>query len=244
MKSVQLVAACLLAALAGCASVQPTTTGPAVQSESKHRFEKNYVIGEEKGAFVGEPIVKVKDYWESTSSANALAADRAATIPLPPFSSIPVPQGSAAIVVGSTQKKGKTYRVIKVDNASASALQFLLNDDGTLEGSAINFMGSKMGWGYTPTPPDLRYLPKTLMATDTKKGWRNFEIIYSGATKDSLNLLYREYTPDDMARPSFTQNLTYDRSSMSIRFRDIAIRVISADNQGLRYTVEQDGMKE
>jgi hypothetical protein len=45
-----------------------------------------------------------------------------------------------------------------------------------------------------------------------------------------------------MARPAFTQNLTYASDSKSIRFRDMKIDVRKADNQGITYTVVQDGM--
>jgi hypothetical protein len=34
-------------------------------------------------------------------------------------------------------------------------------------------------------------------------GFTNFEIIYTGKTGQSINLLYREYSPDNLARPAF-----------------------------------------
>jgi len=228
-------------ALTSCASVQPVAQQPAT-SASQHHFEKNYVIGDEKTAYVGQPLVRVKDYWELTSSAGALVADRSATLRLPPFVSVDIPKDSFASVVGTTVSGGTTYRVVILPAPAAAALRFLLNDDGTLQGSAINFAGQKMGFGYTPNPPDLHFLAKTVVQRDTTKGWTNFELIYSGASKDAINLLYREYTPDDMVRPAFTQSLTYDRASTALRFRDLQIQVAGADNQSIRYIVQGDGM--
>jgi hypothetical protein len=62
-----LTATLLAVALHGCASVQPFT--PQVRVESKNVFEKNYSLGVEASAYVGEPIVKVKDYYETLREA-------------------------------------------------------------------------------------------------------------------------------------------------------------------------------
>ena len=228
-------------ALGGCASIQPVAQQPASQT-SEHRFEKNYAIGAEKTAYVGQPLVRVKDYWELTSTGGALVADRNATLRLPPFITVEIPKDSTARVVGKTERNGATLRVAVIQAPNAAALRFLLNDDGTFEGSAINYMGQRMGFSYRPDPPDLHFLENTVVNRDTTKGWTNFELVYSGATKDSLNLLYREYTPQDLARPAFTQNLTYDRNSASLRFREVQISVLSADNEAIRYVVQADGM--
>jgi hypothetical protein len=185
----------------------------------------------------------VKDYWELTSSGGALVADRSATLRLPPFITIDIAKDSTATVVGTTTRDGKVFRVITVPASAASALRFLLTDEGTFEGSAINFMGERMGFNYTPDPPDLHFVSKTLTQRDTTKGWTNFELVYSGASKDSINLLYREYTPDDLAKPAFTQTLTYDRSSSAIRFRDLQIEVLGASNESMRFVVKADGFE-
>lgn len=234
-------AVALAAILSGCATIQPVSSVP-VQATSSHRFEKSYTVGQEHVAYVGQPIAKVKDYWETTSQADALAADRSASMRLPPFARLAIPEGSPARVIGTTSRDGATYRVIVLSNPEAAVLRFLLNDDGTLQGSAINLMGDRMGFSYMPEPSNLRFVAKSFTQLDSKRGFTNFELVYSGATKESLNLLYREYTPEDMARPAFTQNLTYDRGSSSIRFRELQIRIVGADNEGLRYVVEADGM--
>ena len=54
-------------------------------------------------------------------------------------------------------------------------------------------------------------------------------------------MLYREYTPDDLARPAFTQTLSYAAGSNIIRFRNVRIEVATADNEKIEYTVVADG---
>jgi hypothetical protein len=67
-------------------------------------------------------------------------------------------------------------------------------------------------------------------------GFRH-EIIYSGAAKGVISLLYREYV-DDLARPAFSQVLTYDLADGNeIGLKGARIRVIKASNTGLRYVV-------
>ncbi|SDE11323.1 hypothetical protein [Aquimonas voraii] len=236
----------LLTVLAtGCASVQPATA-PArtVEVESERKVERNYVLGTPSQAFVGEAIVRVKDFWERTTTSSGLAATEAATLRLPPFSTLQINKGDFARLVGTTERDGQTYRLVQLPGPAAQLLRFLLNDDGSFEGTAINHLGQRMGFEYQPTPPTLRFIAGTTSQTDRSKGWTNFELIYSGTTRDALNLLYREYTPDDMARPAFSQQLTYDRASPEIRFRSVRITVHEANNQSIRYTVEADGLDE
>ena len=63
--------------------------------------------------------------------------------------------------------------------------------------------------------------------------------MYQGAGGGILRLMYREYR-DDMARPAFSQELTYDLEAEGvtlISFQDARIEVHSAGNNGIEYTV-------
>ena len=80
------------------------------------------------------------------------------TMRLPPFITVEVQKNSRIPVIGSTQRDGKSYRVVVLPVPAASALRFLINDDGTFEGSAINNTGSRMGFSYSPTPADTRLI--------------------------------------------------------------------------------------
>ncbi|MDO8798955.1 hypothetical protein [Phenylobacterium sp.] len=63
------------------------------------------------------------------------------------------------------------------------------------------------------------------------------EFIYSGVSKGTIKLSYREFI-NDMARPSFTQELTYDLAEGDeIGFRGARFRVLKATNTSIRYVV-------
>jgi len=84
------------------------------------------------------------------------------TMRLPPFITIEVYKTSRVPVVGTTQRDGKTYRAVVLPAPAASALTFLINDDGSFEGSAINNTGSRMGFSYSPSPADTRLVAEAL----------------------------------------------------------------------------------
>ena len=83
------------------------------------------------------------------------------TMRLPPFITIQVLKNSRIPVIGTTQRDGKTFRVVVLHVPAAAALRFLINDDGTFEGSAINNTGSRMGFSYSPTPSDTRLIAES-----------------------------------------------------------------------------------
>ena len=68
----------------------------------------------------------------------------------------------------------------------------------------------------------------------------NYEIIYTGRVGDTIRLNYREYSPDDLARTAFFQELTYPADQKSLRFRDIKMEVDVADSEKIRFRVVED----
>lgn len=90
--------------------------------------------------------------------------------------------------------------------------------------------------------PEKVYFERKIFDKKTKliKGKTNFELIYSGIDGETINILYREFTNDNIARPSFFQNLTYSKKNNKIRFRDLIIRIDSVDNEKIVFTVLSD----
>ena len=65
------------------------------------------------------------------------------------------------------------------------------------------------------------------------------ELIYNGKTGATLRFLYREFS-QDMIRPAFSQELTYDLDEGSeIGFRAVRIEVMDATNILLTYRVDK-----
>lgn len=63
------------------------------------------------------------------------------------------------------------------------------------------------------------------------------ELVYSGSSKGTVKLLYREFS-NDFARPAFSQDLTYDLADGDeIGFRGARFKVLKATNTSIRYVV-------
>ncbi len=243
MRLCSLIAAAAAALAGGCANVAQTPySAPAPERSTEHIVEKSYVIGKEASAFVGGTMARVKDYnVDKVTRRGAMHASTDFTLFYPIIgprvlirTTDPVP------IVGTTERDGVTYRLVALPQVPT--VKLLITEDGRFEGSGLGLGDSRMGYNYTPSPPDVQLRPDTSTSTlNTKAGFINFEIVYSGVTKDSIRLHYREYTPNDLARPAFSQDLTYERDSPTIRFRNVLIRVIEATGERIRYIVLEDG---
>jgi hypothetical protein len=74
---------------------------------------------------------------------------------------------------------------------------------------------------------------------DAARGYTNFELIYTGSSGGTLHITYREFSPDDLARTAFFQDLSYAATQKVIRFRNIEIQVIDATNEHISYKVTE-----
>ena len=85
-------------------------------------------------------------------------------------------------------------------------------------------------------PDNLRIEKKMVTHLDSPGFQR--ELLYNGKAGTTIKVLYREFK-NDMARPAFTQELTYDLAESDlIGFQEVRIRVSKATNTSITYTVE------
>jgi hypothetical protein len=241
----KLLLAGLVLSVYGCAQVQPINAVPYVPPKvtAEKRVEKSYRVGEEIQAYVGERMVRVQDFnvliTETSPNSTRLMPSESFTIRVPPFYTAAMSSTEIAEVLGTVNKGGGEFRVVRLP--SVPPLMFLLTDSGSFEGSALNNAGAQMGWTYTPEPAHVRLLPeKGGIKTDLTKGFLNFELVYGGSTRDAFQVLYREYTKEDLVKPAFTQTLVYEKGAGLIRFRGIGLKVAESTNEKIRFSVVTD----
>jgi outer membrane lipoprotein-sorting protein len=72
----------------------------------------------------------------------------------------------------------------------------------------------------------------------TKMDAKKSELLYQGFSGNILRISFREYI-NDMARPSYFQDVTYDIPSFptDITFKTVKLQVLSAGNNGIRYKI-------
>jgi hypothetical protein len=93
------------------------------------------------------------------------------------------------------------------------------------------------GFGMTEMTPSGKIEVEKSVATDFGPDAARRELVYSGLSKGSINLLYREYSAG-MVRPAFTQDLQYDLSAGDeIGFKGARFKILKATNVDVRYVV-------
>lgn len=239
------VAAMLGLALSGCA------TGPQLVKPLLHldeeggvHYDKNYQIGQELNAYVGQPIARVKEV--DRPGGVGFRSPAALRVTYPGEEGRDYAAGTAVVATMKVDYDGDPYFTVHPAQPLPKGYSLLVDLAGAFDGLLAAHDGTVVeNCGRSAICVEPEYIEFNRMPdaeVPRKAPYQHFELVYSGATKDTMHLLYREYTRQDMARPAFTQNLTYDRASASIRFRDYQIRVIAANNESLRYVIEADGL--
>jgi len=120
-----------------------------------------------------------------------------------------------------------------------------ITEDGGWSGIAVNPTGNTFFTSTANlTPEETRFELVKETEVDTSQGFINYEIVFTGTTGDSMNLLYREYTPENMARPAFYQSLTYPLDTDVVRFKQVRIKIHEVTSESIKYTVLEDGLSE
>ena len=144
-------------------------------------------------------------------------------------------------VVGSLNVDGMSCKTIEIPG---SRFVFGIKSDGSFSGAAASF-----DWGTSPiqgvnvykiNPPETRFYPVKIQRVLENVPFTNMEIIYSGLSDNTMHLLYREYTPKNLIRPAFTQELSYPSDAKTIRFKDLKIEVKEVSAEELVYSVIED----
>jgi hypothetical protein len=232
----------------GCVSITPPTRN---LSGLKTEEVKNYTLGQEYSVNVGESIIVRKSYLykEAEISDRAKASNdfhATAKIPLNKLLIYDGGKDEELLVLGTTEIKGVTYRIISIGRTSNDLpVGMLATMDGKLTGQGVwrNGYGS---WGtatidFKIDRLDTQFTPVKSIEVDKSQQYENYEIVYTGKSGDNVTFVYREYTPEDLAKPAFYQNLTYNLAEGKvIQFRKLQMQVIEANNEQIKLKVLSD----
>lgn len=202
------------------------------------------LVGETRTAEVGQPILSSTEVAEFPDTLilreNISYTGRG---PAAGFS-ITLPAGSLKIVrdtrefalyrseIGTVFKKGSRIEtpvelVRKVDKTQPLRLFWLDPSSSFLTGARP----------FADDLPNAAYEVRGCIGP-TRTNYRK-EIVYSGVTGKSISLLYREFS-GDLARPAFSQNLTYDLSAGDeIGYKGARLRIASATNTAITFEVQR-----
>jgi hypothetical protein len=231
----------------GCVSIQPP-----MSSISDYQFasEKNYVLNVENTANVGDPIIIRKTYSYREMNSDGMKAlndfEFHGKIPLNSEVIRFVRKDEIIPVVGTTTKDNVTYQIVLIgDTNNGLPVGLLVRSDSGQVAGAVWRNGFGL-WGthtlnYRIVPKDSLFTLAKSVIIDREKPYENFEIIYTGMNGKNATFLYREYSADDLAKPAFYQNLTYDlESDDTIQFKQLKIKILKASNESIQFKVLSD----
>jgi len=234
--------------LIGCAQqVRQTST---IFLGKERVYNKNYIVGKQNMAYVGQPIVKVKDYTIRKYKSNKTESTNEFKMSLGAhnFSGT---KGEKFNIFGKTKVNNKEYKMIVLDslNTPGFKIAVLIDSHGeinlntTLVKSVLTSDFLDLGFKLSVNPNNLRFKSINENEIDVDAGFLNYELIYGGNDGKSFSISYREYTSNDLARPAFYQDLTYQVNQKKIRFKDTIIEVYEVSNEKIIYKVVSDNLK-
>ena len=149
-------------------------------------------------------------------------------------------------IKGRITFEGIEYTSVAVNENPIQHQAVLVKSDGTLHnrvlatGPGINGYVQVIYTLASSNQSAKLTLDSTQIVKSTK-GYENFELLYAGTNSNGLNLTYREFSPDGLARVAFFQNLTYEVGARSITFKQYRISVDKSTSEAITFTVNSDG---
>jgi hypothetical protein len=215
-------------------------SAPVSWVKAEHTTSKSYVLNEERTAVPGSPMLAVR---EGNFLPNFIALE-----PLEATGLRPVPRGLQWIARHDYHGACGDGRYVITNSAWYRAtVGFIVNANGALpceyavlEVRPPRFLkNSGRTWSVGGLAEKRVFTPLEGYPVSGKRLMKQ-ELIFNGRSESTVFILYREYV-DDLARPSFFQELRYDLNDSSrIIFREWELNVIKASNQGIQFEIVRD----
>jgi hypothetical protein len=227
--------------LLSCTSVD--YAGESEIIETYRVTDKNYVVGQDMVASLGEDVIRVRDFVAArvgTDQVEVTSSFRIADLQTEEVFRQDERYGYA----GTVQYEGETHHVMYF----LSGVGILFDDEGNVANRFVGGVGGPRGspqmfsigtLEVTPPGPHLRRIVSE--QPDPRFPGIYYRLIFSGTTGDSMRFSVHEYTTDDHVRPATTLELVFPIETEEIRFRNFVIAVADITPSELRYRVVSDG---
>jgi len=211
-------------------------------------FDKNYKLNEKRAANVGDAIITYRDFYVArrdlpyaTPTVDFTFGDA--------FRTQTYSKGTRYPTKGDIFANNIKYTVVLHPKPLIGDVQggVLVASDGTIPltlavGGPANGAEVKanLSWKMTLTPPDARMVRGFEELVSTEKGHVNYELLFSGVDKNRIAIKYREFSPEGLARVAFFNDLTYEATAKTIRFKDFKIEIHDASSERITYTITEE----
>jgi hypothetical protein len=206
--------------------------------EERKQVDKNYKIGDTLTAYVGEPLVKKKTYIAKVQSNLAAVPAINTIISSPNFGTISLPSGKQYQVKYDVFINGKRFTAMEIPSKSGT-VAVLFDTNGVIYDRVMR-EGKVLPESFKVKPLNAYVQMERPEKILERKTIENYEIIFGGVNNNQIKMTYREYSPDDVARTAFFQELTYPTKSRTLRYKSMKIKVINITSEGITYQVVSD----
>jgi len=203
-------------------------------------YVKNYTLGERKTAFIGQEIIRV-EICDGIQKTVILGRDNIINDKYN-YKKFELNQNTISPIVGTVEYDGKTYYVTR-DSDNNMPWGLLISEDGNINQNGLYSHRFELIYSLDSiliNPDKVVYSNSCIRKTPKSI---SFELIFAGKNDVSLNATYKEYSYNDLARPAFFQNLTYQTNANQIRFKGFVIQIHNVTNEQITYTVLEDSLK-
>ena len=209
-------------------------------------YVKNYTLGETKTAFIGQEILKLEmcDYFQrNIIFSHGIYVNSKYNI-FKEFYINTESNRTPISIIGTVEFDGETFYLTETlfDNHWRK-WGLLISKNGNVYKKGlfdVNYLMMFIPDSINISPNRVEYSATCIRE---KNSSISYELIFTGKNDISLNVMYKEYTVKDLARPSFFQNLTYQPNAKQIRFKDFLIQIHNVTNEQITYTILEDGLK-
>lgn len=203
-------------------------------------YVKNYTLGERKTSYIGQEIIKVEKcdgFGKTIISGQDVVVNGKYN-----NKDFQIHHNNINPIIGTILLDDKAYYVTK-DSSNYCLWGILASDDGIIKKNTLYshyYQQVYISDSIIINPDKVVYSNSCIRNSPTAI---SFELIFAGKNDVSLNTTYKEYSYNDLARPAFFQNLTYQANAKQIRFKNFLIQIHNVTNEQITYTVLEDGLK-
>ncbi len=210
------------------------------QQKTEELWQKSYSVGAPMSVVVGETVLRRKQFVRHTSITPAFCLLNGIDLKAGFGRRFQVAGGTVLVVREYRTIGGVSYSLAQWGSGSGILIDENLNVFPKIANP------TQIGWVVMVPTPKYFSAPPTvdrtsIISTTESPGKENIELVYNGTDGQSLRFQYREYTSDDMARPAFSQDLTYPAKAKTIRFKSFSMKITKVSDDALEFTIEDDG---
>jgi hypothetical protein len=226
----------LLASIVGCATNSNISRSVSSTSYTDEVIS-NYQLGSTLNAYVGSPIIQKGIIRNRVTSGKTFLAIADRKVGQMLYNT-----GKPYTAIAVDLSDGDFY--IQGDIESTEVFAVKVNKEGVVTDSSAYVVTTngvvKNQWTKDLIESGVKLFEPQALTSVSPTGSFKEEIIYLGSDGNTVKALYREYK-DDIARPAFAQELTYNLENKTgfIRFRNFRIDVKNYDSEKIVYVVTE-----